>query len=267
MKKGLDYFPLDCVMSDSVRLIEAEFGIEGFGILVRLWQDIYKIDGYYKKFDKDVLMLFAKEIYIPAEKLEKFINTALERGIFDKKIYESFGVLTSKELQNRFLKCTKKRKTASIKEEYLLLNDKENDSFFKENDAKNEEKGGSFKQSKVKESKVNKSKAEESKKTDDNFSAFGKYENVYLTPDQEKELKAELKGDADEYIMRLDEYIQETGKEYKDHFLTIKRWHRADRKNKESPVKKSRFANYTDTNGYDYKNFSEDVLNKLLEEP
>ena len=268
MKKGLDYFPLDCFMSDSVRLIEAEFGIEGFGILVRLWQDIYKIDGYYKKFNKDVLMLFSKEIDISQDKMEKFLKVTLERGIFDKKLYEKYQILTSEEIQKRFLKCTKKRKMASIKEEYMLLEDKENDSFFEENDAQNEEKGGSFKQSKVKESKVNKSKAEESKKEDAEKIPFGEYKNVYLTPAQKEKLSDELKKEADEYIMRLDEYIEETGKDYKDAYLTIKRWHRADtRKSRAAPtLKKSRFANYTDANKGDYAGFADEVLSKLLEE-
>lgn len=166
MKKGLDYFPLDCVLDDSVRLAEAELGLEGFAVLIKLWQDIYRGEGYYKNFDGDVLLLFSKEQHIGEEKLKKFIKVFLDRGIFHKGLYDKYKILTSKEIQERFLKCTKKRKTKNLKEEFLLIGE-ENGSFFKENDVKNEENDGKseenssrFKQSKVKESKVKKSKGE-----------------------------------------------------------------------------------------------------------
>ena len=41
MKSGLEYFPLDCNMDDKLELIEAEFGITGFGVVVKLFQKIY----------------------------------------------------------------------------------------------------------------------------------------------------------------------------------------------------------------------------------
>ena len=40
-KAGLDYFELDCHMEEKVRLIQAEFGLKGFAVLVKLYQKIY----------------------------------------------------------------------------------------------------------------------------------------------------------------------------------------------------------------------------------
>ena len=41
VKEGLDYFELDCHMEEKVRLIQAEFGLKGFAIVVKLYQKIY----------------------------------------------------------------------------------------------------------------------------------------------------------------------------------------------------------------------------------
>lgn len=54
---------------------------------------------------------------------------------------------------------------------------------------------------------------------------YGEYQHVLLTDDEREKL-------ADEYgeetltkcIRKLDEYIEETGKKYKSHYLTIRRW-------------------------------------------
>lgn len=205
MKTGLDYFPLDCYLDDSVKLIEARLGLEGFALVIKLWQEIYGGEGYYKLFDDDVQLLFAKSIGIDLEFLKKFLKEALARGIFNKSMYQKYKILTSKGIQERFLKCTKKRKIKEIKSEYLLIpdeenggaeaakekalpaeknekssvQDEENDVQNQENDVQNQKKGtqnqkndvknkknsSRFKQSKVKESKVKQSKAEGEEKS------------------------------------------------------------------------------------------------------
>ena len=47
LKEGIDYFSLDCYMDDKVKMIQAEFGLKGFAIIVKLWQIIYREHGYY----------------------------------------------------------------------------------------------------------------------------------------------------------------------------------------------------------------------------
>lgn len=54
---------------------------------------------------------------------------------------------------------------------------------------------------------------------------YGNYNHVLLTDNEKEKLLNEL----DEYkfnlvIEKLDEYIEETGRKYKNHYLTIKRW-------------------------------------------
>lgn len=38
VKSNLDYFPLDCNLDQKFQLLEAEHGIAGFGIIVRLFR-------------------------------------------------------------------------------------------------------------------------------------------------------------------------------------------------------------------------------------
>jgi len=54
--------------------------------------------------------------------------------------------------------------------------------------------------------------------------AYGRYENVILTDTELFELKAELPDKWEYYIDRLSGYIASTGRKYKNHAATIRRW-------------------------------------------
>lgn len=54
--------------------------------------------------------------------------------------------------------------------------------------------------------------------------SYGRYENVFLTDTELSELKAELPEKWAYYIERLSGYIASTGKKYKNHAATIRRW-------------------------------------------
>lgn len=58
---------------------------------------------------------------------------------------------------------------------------------------------------------------------------YGEYKHVKLTDAEHQKLLSDY-GTAvlDDYIRRLDEYIQTTGKKYKDHNLTIRQWIRKE---------------------------------------
>ena len=58
---------------------------------------------------------------------------------------------------------------------------------------------------------------------------FGRYENVFLSEKELAELQTELPGKWEYYIDRLSGYIASTGKSYKNHAATIRRWAADDR--------------------------------------
>ena len=65
---------------------------------------------------------------------------------------------------------------------------------------------------------------------------FGRYKNVILSEKELAELQEELPGKWEYYIDRLSGYIASSGKNYKNHAATIRRW-AADDKAKGKPKK------------------------------
>lgn len=57
---------------------------------------------------------------------------------------------------------------------------------------------------------------------------YGEYKNVFFTNEQFEQLKMFFPKDYAERIQKLDDYIQSSGKKYKDCLATIKNWARKE---------------------------------------
>lgn len=143
--EGISYFPLYCVLDEKFELIEAEFGIKGFAIVVKLLQRIYGGHGYYCEWNNDISLIFAKQCGFscigdkglldcagqpsqpgrPQNLIDHVVTASIRRGIFDKQLFENFSILTSKGIQRIFLNTVRNRKKVEVKKEYLLLSDAE----------------------------------------------------------------------------------------------------------------------------------------------
>ena len=119
MKKGLDYFSIPCMEDETVELIEAEFGIEGFAVMVKLLSKIYGQNGYYCQWDTDCAMLFARKNCIDFNFANKVVEVAIRRGFFSRRMYECYGILTSDEIQQFYLNAAKRRKEALIDSRFV----------------------------------------------------------------------------------------------------------------------------------------------------
>ena len=60
-------------------------------------------------------------------------------------------------------------------------------------------------------------------------SFYGKYQNVRLTKEEYHKLKDKLQSHTDIMIEKLSRYIKSSGKEYKDHYVTILNWYEQDK--------------------------------------
>lgn len=161
--EGVKYFPLDVHMDDNVKLIEAEFGLKGFAILVKLYQKIYGV-GYYCEWTNEVALLFAHECGMSESAVSEIVSALIRRGIFDSQMFEKYHILTSEGVQKRYLQIVKRRLSVDFKKEYLLLDDAsryQNVNISSGNVCRTEENTYSFPQSKGKKSKLNKRKEEE----------------------------------------------------------------------------------------------------------
>lgn len=124
IKEGLDYFELDCHMDEKVRMIQAEFGLKGFAVVVLLFMEIYGGHGYYMRWDEDGLLLFALKIGSAGgdkNLIADIVNACIKRGIFSNELYEKYGILTSSGIQKRYINATSRREEVNLKKEYLLI--------------------------------------------------------------------------------------------------------------------------------------------------
>lgn len=151
-KKGLDYFPLDVTMDrtdDDIEILEAKYGVSGFATLIKLYMKIYQDEGYFIKWNEKPSLLLAKRVNVDINLIKGVINDLLEWGIFNKKMFENYHILTSKRIQHTYMEAVKKRKNVEMIESLLLIE--------KVNDNINLVNSDIYPQSKVKKSKVNKS--------------------------------------------------------------------------------------------------------------
>ena len=105
-KSGIDYFPLDVTLNAKFELIEAEFGLTGFGVVVHLLQEIYGKAGYYIEWTEEVTLLFARKVGLGGSVVSEIIEASIRRGMFDKEKYDKYHVLTSKGIQERYFEVS-----------------------------------------------------------------------------------------------------------------------------------------------------------------
>lgn len=163
-KTGLDYFPMDTDFfeDDKVQLIEAEFGIKGVYVFLRLLCKIYRNGWFYKWGDTECLLL-SRQLgagFVP-QMVDEIVKGLVRRSLFDKGVFDSFQVLTSAAIQKRFYEAVKRTRTrVSFNPDYCLIDSlpQENTSFPQENPDKPQINALKEKKRKVFKEKENKEK-------------------------------------------------------------------------------------------------------------
>lgn len=197
-KSGIDYFPLDVNLDSKFALIEAEYGLTGFGVVVHLLQDIYGKEGYYIEWTEEVALLFAHKLGLGGSVVSEIIEASIRRGMFDREIYDKYHILTSSGIQKRYFEAVKRRNSLEVDNSILLV---EPTQFCPNVDIKlknvniSSENANISEQSKVEESKVKKSRVKESKvnrgaqarftpPTLEDVKAYCKERNNYVDPER-----------------------------------------------------------------------------------
>lgn len=160
IKNGLDYFPLDVNLDDKIALIEAEFGLTGFAVIVKLFQKIYGERGYYCEWTNEVALLFGHKNGLGGTAVSEIVSASIRRGIFDKNLFDKYSVLTSTGIQKRYFEAVNRRKQIEVNKQYLLIDVTlflDNVNINQVNVNINSENDNNNSQRKVKESKEKKS--------------------------------------------------------------------------------------------------------------
>jgi len=122
-KVGLDYFRLDCHLDDKFKLIEAEYGLKGFAVVVKLYQKIYGERGYYCEWDEDVALVFGAETRLGTSVVSEIVNAAIKRKLFDRDTFDKYQILTSTGIQKWYFETIGRRERVEVIREYLLIPD------------------------------------------------------------------------------------------------------------------------------------------------
>jgi hypothetical protein len=238
-KKNLDWFMLNCQLDDKFELIESEFGITGFAVIVKLFMKIYGGEGYYCEWNDDVALVFAKRNGVGAGVVSEIISAAVRRGIFDRKMYEEHSVLTSAGIQKRYFSITGRRKNSRT--EYLLVSytQKSESAGSKADNAGNMR---AEKRNNVSKNPTEKTREDKRRKDDiiEDKRRYGAHEKVKLSGEEYSRLKAmSSEFVVKKYISKLDEWCYKSGKSCHSCYDTIAEWILRDGRGTESTSERS----------------------------
>lgn len=125
LKDGVDYWNKDVSFySDKkIRLLRSEFGAAGMYALDYILCEIYRNDGYYALFDKDWCDLVSDGAVCGGSSnfIEELVKGCVRRSFFDKRVFDMFGVITSKGIQKRYIRMASRRIEIRMTKEYFLL--------------------------------------------------------------------------------------------------------------------------------------------------
>lgn len=122
--KGVEYFPLNVnfINDLKVRKLLLSCGAESIAVLIYLLSTIYKDEGYFVEIHEDEIDLIALDVNVTPQFVLEVINKACEVRFFDVNLYNNFNILTSKGIQERYLKITERRKNSVVITQFNLFN-------------------------------------------------------------------------------------------------------------------------------------------------
>ena len=136
LKFGLDFSQWDVrIFEDDERfdkLLDAQ-GWTGFGVYFYICQKAYATEGYYLKWSFDNAARTARYMGggVKADTVKQAVSLCLQIGLFDKRLFDREGVLTSRGLQKGWMNAVEKRAEngRTINPKLWLLKKKETKSF------------------------------------------------------------------------------------------------------------------------------------------
>ncbi len=129
-KQGIDYsgWSVDIFDGDKKidKLLDAK-GWKGFGIYFFLCQRAYKTNGYFYEWGYDDCATTARKMGggINSGTVKETVDYCLQVDLFNKGLFDRWGVLTSRGIQRRFWSVLSERRNKTVYDEYWLLKSEE----------------------------------------------------------------------------------------------------------------------------------------------
>ena len=128
-KSGLEYFPLDTdFFSDrKIRRARRVFGDKSVMVFQYLLCEIYREKGYYVVFEDSLLIDVANEFGYTENLVKDIILFCANAELFDIRLLEQYGILTSEGIQRRYVEIIKQLQRIPIPmfDSYLLISPEE----------------------------------------------------------------------------------------------------------------------------------------------
>lgn len=216
-KEGIPSFLLDCRTNDNISEIEAEYGVKGFAVVVRLWQKIYAEKGYYCEWIERSPLLFLSNWFggnsgVTVSLINEIVKRCLNNGIFDAKMHEDYSILTSARIQEQYFDVVKRRKEILVKKQYLLVSVDKIKGVVYENDVYVCRNQKNVCRNDIREGKVSKGKVSKDRETarriEDFISAYPKECNRFLTEHEYASLLLTGKITEDELVQCAANYAE-----------------------------------------------------------
>ena len=273
-KQGIDYagWSVDIFDGDKKidKLLDAK-GWKGFGIYFFLCQRAYKTNGYYYEWGYDDCATTARKMGggINSGTVKETVDYCLQVDLFDKRLFDEWGVLTSRGIQRRFWAVLSERRSKTVYLEYWLLKSEECKGLVKVSLKSDVQPTNSNVQSAnddmspIKKSKVNniyniKQFSPEMEQSFQTYLLVRKHNFGELIPEQENALREELQKIADNDAERLAIVKKATVSGWKSFYKTTTKKTDAPRKKSKPPVK--------DMNNFKRRKYDMDSLeNQLLD--
>ncbi|MGM0341625.1 Lin1244/Lin1753 domain-containing protein [Enterococcus sp. AZ007] len=223
-KSGLDYFPLDVDIfeDEKIEAIAGEFGIKGELAVIKLLCAVYK-KGYFVVWNDLTRATLLKRLPgVSKELLEQIVIRLVTWGFFSEDLFNSAKVLTSENIQARYLEATKRRKPT--KPLRYLINVDNNSQAEGVNVDNNP-------QSKVNKTKVNKTNASESSNTKHSEDSAVRYwlnqvnpaEAPFITQSIQHWVR-DFNGQEEIVILAIDDMLMHGARNYKYLDRVLKSW-------------------------------------------
>ena len=129
-KQGIEYAGWSVTMFDSddkIDLLLDACGWDGFGIYFYLCTRAFGGDGYYYKWGFASCASTARRMGggIGSNTVKETVGHCLRIGLFDKGLFDRWGILTSRGIQRSYWRVLANRRSKVVYREYWLLADDE----------------------------------------------------------------------------------------------------------------------------------------------
>lgn len=123
-KTGLSYYQAetDRFQDIKVKRLKKRYGCEGYAVYQYIQNEIYRVEGCYIRFTDDQLFDVSEYWGIEEQRVEKIIEYCTEVELFDTITWHTNHVLTSVDIQQRYLEiCRRAKKKIVLPEDIRLV--------------------------------------------------------------------------------------------------------------------------------------------------